>query len=264
VGDEEGDYIFNPETLEFEYIGPNQGDYVHTTNTEYFSEPPLNDQEVQMTIAYDETTNGMNGVVTYNKNSAIHTGSQTLNNYNVKANKIVTFNALDGGRMTSEENMLLDNVGKSVNVVAENGDALSTLCPFAPASIGNCTPAFCNIIQSGSKVDVYIGSFVTSAQGRSVGTDSGLDVWPPLPIVDGPPVELDYSIRLGGVGTGNAALGSAMAYIKAHKLEGSRECPSGFLGAGQDVTYNEVTSATGSIMQFQKIINYQSGFKLTG
>ena len=55
-----------------------------------------------------------------------------------------------------------------------------------------------------------------------------------------------------------------MAYFKAHKLEGARECPSGFLGAAQEITYNEATSASGSIRQFQKIINYQSGFSLTG
>jgi hypothetical protein len=232
----------------------------------YSNEPPLNDQEVQMTIAYDETTNAVNGVVTYNKNSAIHTGSQTLGNYNVKENKIVTFKALDGGKMTSEENMLLDNVGKAINVLdPETGEILpSTLCPFAPATIGNCTPAFCNIAQTGSRVEVYVGSLVTNAQSRSVGTDSGADMWPPLPIVDGPPVEMDYSIRLTGVRTGSTADGSAMAYFKAHKLEGSRVCPSGSLGAGQEITYNEVSSASGSITQFQKIINYKSGFKLTG
>jgi hypothetical protein len=62
----------------------------------------------------------------------------------------------------------------------------------------------------------------------------------------------------------SAADGSVMAYFKAHKLEGSRVCPSGSLGAGQEITYNEVSSASGSITQFQKITNYQSGFKLTG
>ncbi len=100
-----------------------------------------------MTIAYDETTNAVNGVVTYNKNSAIHTGTQTLGNYNVKNNKIVTFNALDAGRMTSEENMLLDNVGKSTNIRdPETGATLSvhgmSICH--PTAIGNCAPAFCN------------------------------------------------------------------------------------------------------------------------
>jgi hypothetical protein len=232
----------------------------------YSSEPPLNTGEVQMTIAYDETTNAVNGIVTYNKNSAIHTGAQTLNSYNVKNSKIVTFSALDGGKMVSEENMLLDNVGKSTNIRdSDTGEILpSTVCPFAPAAIGNCAPAFCNIAQTGSKVDVYVASLVTNAQSRSVGQDSGADMWPPLPIVDGPPVEMDYSIRLTGVGTGNAAEGSAMAYFKAHKIEGSRECPSGFRGFGQDITYDETSSASGSITQFQKIINYQSGYKLTG
>jgi len=233
--------------------------------TQIDNEPPLNPAgEVQMVNSYMENTVAMSGQTNYIKSTGLITSPQPISKFNVKAEKIVSFTALNGGRMTSEEDMLLDNVGKSVNVIAGNGDVLSTLCPFAPSSIGNCTPAFCNIIQSGSRVEVYTGSLVTNAQSRSVAQDTGLDTWPPLPIVDGPPVQMDYSIRVGGVGTGNTAEGSAMAYLKAHKLEGSRECPTGFLGAGQDLTYNEVTSATGSIAQFQKFINYQSGFKLTG
>lgn len=218
-----------------------------------------------MTIAYDENTNAVNGVVTYYKDSKVHTGTQTLGNFNVNNNKIMTFDALDAGRMTSEENMLLYNVGKSIKIRDPETGSLypSTSCPFAIEAIGNCAPPFWTIAQTGSKVDVYIASLSTNAQSRSVGSmKEGEDYWPPVPIVDGPPVEMDYRINLVGLGTGNAAEGSATAYFKAHKLEGSRECPSGFTGAGQEITYNEVTTASGSIMKFQKIMNYQSGFKL--
>ena len=244
-------------------LGPGNGDFILriTTPAEYSNEPPLNGQEVQMAMAYDETTNALNGVVSYNKNSALHTGTQTLNNYNLKTGKTVTFTALDGGKMTSAENLMLDNVGKSINIIAVPG---ATTCPFAQGAIGNCTPAFCNIAQAGSLVDIYVGSLVTNTQSRTVGKDSGQDAWPPLPIVDGPPVEMNYGVRLSGYNSGEAAEGDAMAYFKAHKLEGARECPSGFLGAAQEITYNEVSSATGSIRQFQKIINYRSGMSLTG
>ena len=124
-----------------------------------------------MAITYDETTNAVNGAVTYNKNSAIHTGSQAIGNYNVKNDKIVTFNALDTGRMTSEENMLLDNVGTSTSIRdPETGEILpSTICPFAPDGIGNCAPAFCIIAETGSRVDVHVASLATNAQARSVG-----------------------------------------------------------------------------------------------
>lgn len=265
VGPEQGDYIYENE--EFVYVGPNNGEFILVSEVEILPEPPLSNGEVQMTIAYDETTNALNGEVTYIKNSALHTGGQTIGNYNTKNSKTVTFQALDGGKMTSEENMMLDNVGKSVNVRAPNGDLFpATGCPFSPYVIGNCTPAFCNIVQTGSKVDVYVGSLVTSAQSRSVGSmGSGLDeYWPPIPVVDGPPVEMDYSIRLGGVGAANAAEGSAMAYLKAHTLEGAKECPSGFLGAAQEMSYSEVTAASGSMQQFQKVMNYQSGMNLVG
>ena len=101
--------------------------------------------------------------------------------------------------------------------------------------------------------------------GVSESSASGDDeFWPPLPIVDGPPVEMDYRINLIGLRAGNAAEGSAMAYFKTHKLEGGRECPSGFSGAAQEITYSEVTTASGSIRQFQKITNYQSGMSQSG
>jgi hypothetical protein len=235
----------------------------------YTNEPPLNDWgEVQMAITYSENTNAVNGVVTYNKGSTIHTGTQTLDNFNVKNDKIVTFKGLDTGRMTSEENILLDNVGTSTSIRdSETGAILpSTICPYAPNAIGNCAPSFCNIALTGSKVDVSVASLATDAKIRSVGSSASGDdeFWPPLPVVDGPPVELDYSINLVGVGTGNNAEGSAMGYFKAHKAEGGRECPSGFAGAAQEITYNEVSSASGSISRFQKIMNYQSGYSHTG
>ena len=214
-----------------------------------------------MAMTYDETTTAVNGIVSYNKNSVINTGSQTLNNYNVKNGKTVTFSGQEGGKLASQENMLVDNVGKSISIIAPNA---ATVCPFAQGAIGNCTPSFCTIAQTGSEVEVYTASFVTNAQLRTVGKDSGIETWPPLPIVDGPPVEMNYRINVGGLRSSDAAAGSAMAYFKAHKYEGAKECPSGFLGAAQELTYSEVSSASGSIRQFQKIINYQSGMNLVG
>jgi hypothetical protein len=223
-------------------------------------EPPLNPAgEVQMVNNYMENTVAMSGKTVYIKSTGVVTSPQASSKFNVKADKTVSFMALDGGKLVSDEEMMLDNVGRSLSLTSQTMG-----CPFSKDALGNCVPAFCNIVLAGSKVDISHGSFITGTESRSVAKDSGMDRWPPLPQVDGPPVEMKYGINLAGLGSSDAAEGSAMAFFKAHKLEGPKECPSGIHGAAQEITYNEVSSASGSIMKFQKIINYQSGISLSG
>ena len=93
--------------------------------------------------------------------------------------------------------------------------------------------------------------------------DSGMDSWPRHPRIDGPPVELGYSVSLTGIGA-DPAVGIASAYIKAHKQEGGSECPGGAGGKAQDIVYNDVSTASGYIQRFHKAMNYQSGFSLSG
>ena len=227
--------------------------------TQVDNEPPLNPAgEVQMVSHYNEYTVAMNGKTTYIKNTGVVTSPQLSNKYNVMANKIVTFKGQDSGQMVSEENTLQENVGNSMTLVSQ-----TTLCPFTKAAIGNCAPPSCNIVAAGSRVEILDGSFVTSAGLRSVAEDSGMDRWPPQPRKDGPPVELGYSISVKGIDV-DPAVGIASAYIKAHKQEGGAECPSGAGGKAQDIVYSEVSTANGYIQQFHKVMNYQSGFSLSG
>ena len=160
-----------------------------------------------------------------------------------------------------------------------------------------CIRDSCNIVQSGSRYDLNVGSVVTTANDRFVGSDATL------------PVVLNYAINVkpytvAGQGT-SPAMGSVSAYIKASIKEGrngynydggcwsigdhdasdykfamptsedgaiswpdiyevieddpANVTPSGPAGT---LTYSESSSASGIITSFSKVITYQSGKSL--
>ena len=112
--------------------------------------------------------------------------------------------------------------------------------------IGEDFPAFCNIIEVGSDVDVTLASLTTAADERHVMASSD------------PAVEVDYSIKMTGFGD-VPAMGSADAYINAH-IQEARTGEDDALKA-EDVAYSEYSSAAGDITLFQKVIGYQSGVR---
>ena len=69
----------------------------------------------------------------------------------------------DGGNVVGSENLLIDGAG--MNTTASD----RMLCPFAAAT-GDVIPAYCNIVQAGSKYDLTVGSVTTNANDRFVGT----------------------------------------------------------------------------------------------
>jgi hypothetical protein len=212
--------------------------------------------QVLYTVAYDEATAALNGAVSYNKGLSINTGNQVATQSNVKADKIVTFDAADGGKMTSSEDLLVDGAGQF------GSTASKMLCPFA-ASTSTFIPPFCNIVQTGSSVDLTSGRLVTSSHERTVAATSD------------PGVEAGHDISVTGIGNG-VALGSADAYIKVHVQEGRITSPTyvWITGEGpdllaqqyqvqksEDLEYSEFTSASPVIAKFIKSMDYKSGPK---
>ena len=111
--------------------------------------------------------------------------------------------------------------------------------------------AYCNIIQAGSKFDLTVGSVTTGANDRFIGTDATN------------PVVLNYNINVKPYGTSQGqipAIGSAMAYVKAH----IQEARGWNVTRNEDLTYSEISSAQGTITAFNKDIAYQSGKSLLG
>jgi hypothetical protein len=199
--------------------------------------------QVQYTTAYDANIVAQAGHTSFVKSMNIDTRNKIIGQSNIKADTALTFIATaDGGNVVGSENIMLDGAGNATTA------ADKMLCPFASAG-GNVIPAYCNIIQAGSKYDLTVGSVTTSANDKFVGSDATI------------PVVLNYAINVKpytASGTQVPAIGSAMAYIKAHIQEGNNFNTT----KAEDLTYSETSSANGYIYSFNKVIAYQSGKSL--
>ena len=175
------------------------------------------------------------------------------NLYNVQPSKVVDFIRTDTGRMTSDENTVIEGAGTAF------GDSQIMICPFA-GGLANYNPGFCNIVQEGSSVDLTLGSLTTITQQRYI-MEKGGSVPLDMPISD-PGVESDYSMKLTGFGD-VPAMGSAEAYIDVHVQEARSYNYEDYLKA-EDLVYSETTTSSGDITIFQKVMGYNSKITAPG
>ena len=83
-----------------------------TLSNNVMNNPPLADQEVQYTTAYDANTVAQAGSTTFVKTMVIDTRNKVISQSNVKADTAVTFIATaDGGNIVGSENIMLDGAG---------------------------------------------------------------------------------------------------------------------------------------------------------
>ncbi|MDD1718575.1 MAG: hypothetical protein LUQ25_00815, partial [Methanoregulaceae archaeon] len=134
------------------------------------------------------------------------------------------------------------------------------LCPFGTAA-GPFFPPFCNVVMSGSKVDVSLASVSTSASERFVAATADV------------PVVQAYSISGKGVTSseGSAdAIGSMSAFMTAHLQDGrvlNLTEVDGFPDIeyrpvkAEDISYSNSVSASGIIKAFGQSYTYQSGIR---
>ena len=204
---------------------------------------PLKDQQVQYTTGYNSAYSGVSGQTTFVKSMAVGTGNKIADGSNVAAHTDIQFIAIDTGRATNSEDILLDGVANATTTA----DAI--LCPFATATSA-VIPPYCNIVQAGSSFDSTLTSTVTNANDRFVGTDSTF------------PVTLNYNVASKGItlsdGTSSPMIGSASAYLKVHVQEARNTSTT----KSEDVVYSETSTASGLINSFAKSVSYQSGFNL--
>jgi hypothetical protein len=224
--------------------------------------PPLQSEEVQYTTGYNDQIMAVSGQSVFAKSMAVSTGNKVADQSNIKADTSLQYIAIDTGRATRSEDLLLDGVSQGTNT------ANAILCPFANA-ISPVIPAYCNIEQAGSSIDTTLTSVVTHADDRFVGTDSTF------------PVVLDYQINAQGItlsdGTSSPMIGSVSAYLKLHVQE-ARNNSYAYATNGhgspqlipivlnpvksEDLVYSEMSSASGLVSKFSKSMSYQSGFNL--
>jgi hypothetical protein len=223
--------------------------------------PPLRDQEVQYTTGYNDQMMAISGQSAFAKTMAVSTGNKIPDQSNIKADTSLQYIAIDTGRATRTEDILLDGAAQATNTAGQ------ILCPFA-TSVSPVIPAYCNIEQAGSSIDTSLTSVVTHADDRFVGTDSTF------------PVVLNYNINAQGItlsdGTSSPMIGSVSAYLKVHVQE-ARNTTMGIGTNGgnindvpitlnpqksEDLVYSETSSASGLVSKFSKSMSYQSGFNL--
>jgi len=204
---------------------------------------PLTASKVQYTTGYNQQYSGVSGQTTFVKTFAVGTGNKIADQSNVAAHTDVQFIAIDTGRATFAEDILLDGVANST----QTNEAI--LCPFATA-VSTVIPPYCNIVQAGSAFDTTLTSTVTNANDRFVGTDSTF------------PVVLNYNIAAKGItlsdGTSSPMIGSASAYLKVHIQEARNDTPT----KSEDLVYSETSTASGLINSFAKGFAFQGGFNL--
>ncbi|MCU0629621.1 MAG: hypothetical protein MUF37_00490 [Methanoregulaceae archaeon] len=213
--------------------------------------------QVLYTTAYDANIVAQAGQISFIKTLGVNTGNKALGQSNIDTQTGITFIAADdGGNVVGTENLMLDGAGMY------DLTANKMLCPFGSQS-SLFIPPFCNIVQTGSKYDLTVGSITTDANNRFVGDDATI------------PVVQNYAINIKpyGISEGQIpAMGSAMAYMKVHTQEGrliyaysfSQEPEANVykLVKSQDITYSESSSALGVISSFAKSLSYNSGTSL--
>jgi hypothetical protein len=206
----------------------------------------LHENQVQYTTAYDANIVAQGGKTSFIKQMTIDTRNKVTSQSNIKAQTGLTFAATgDGGNVVGSENLLIDGAG-DLTYARER-----MLCPFVVSNT-SIIPAFCNIVQAGSKYDLTVGSVTTNADDRFVGT-SATD-----------PVVLNYAINVKPYGTTQGqipSIGAASAYIKAHLQEArgwDENLPVGGMNKSEDLTYSETSSAQGTISTFSKEMGYSS------
>jgi len=215
-------------------------------NADGVNAPPLEFGEKQSTNVYTESTDAKNGVnIEYSKTFNADTGNKVLGTWNLATHRSIQYetNTAKDGRMTSSEKIVMDVAGATGNSDTEY------LCPFAEAK-SEYTPAFCNIVQMGSNMDVTYVNVVTDAAKRDIQAVSDF------------PLEAQYSINAKGVLIETAgglvqqpATGSISAFMDVHTQEarGDGTLPEA------DFVYKESTAASGYINSFVKSMYYQDG-----
>jgi hypothetical protein len=197
--------------------------------------------EVQYTTGYNQNVAAVSGLTQFNKAFSVDTANKIADASNVKVGTNVQFIAVDTGRMTFSEDILLDGVGNA----SETAGAM--LCPFGPAG-SEFIPVFCNIVQMGSSMDVTLVSAETAASDRFVAATA-----------DTPNV-VTYSIAAKGLtvdSTTVPAIGTVSAFMKAHIMEARGDSAD----KSEDLTYSETSTASGLINSFSKSMSYMDGMR---
>ncbi len=157
--------------------------YAEAQNTGGIHNGALDPGQVQYTTVYDASIVAQAGHTSFAKSMSLDTRNKVIGQSNLNAQTALTYLATaDGGNVVGWENLMIDGAGNTTSA----SDRM--LCPFSSQPV-DLIPAYCNIVQAGSKYDLTVGSVTTNANDRFVGNDATN------------PVVLNYAINVKPYGT---------------------------------------------------------------
>jgi len=217
----------------------------------------LNDPVLYSSTYTEDTYSNGIGLIAYDKNMDVETSAQLAGQWNIEAEKQLSFLGIDGVRVYSDESIMVDGVANCTYPV---GDKM--LCVFAGQQIGQVSgvfPAFCNYASAGSTVDMTVANVRTTSMDRFIVPSSDTSV------------ELEHDILVTELVDGLPSMGTVSAYMDVLIMEargvsavieeqgqGEYEVISVDSPLMERIEFNEQTSVTGDITVFDKQMNYNS------
>ena len=208
--------------------------------------PPLEILATVYSSSYTEETysNGL-GLIAYDKNMDVETSEQLSGQWNIEAEKQIEFVGVDGARVYSDENIMVDGIGEFSEIDEED-----MLCIFAyDFPYDWVFPAFCNYAEAGSTVDMTVANVRTNSMDRFINPTSDTSV------------ELEHDILVTELIDGLPSSGTASAHMDVLIMEASVLTGELISPLAEQIEFSEVSTITGDISVFDKQMNYDS--KLT-
>jgi hypothetical protein len=203
--------------------------------------PPLGSGVLYQTVYTEDTQNSEYGYLSYDKDLDVGTGNKLNGQYNVQAVKQVTYLGIDASSIITTDYMMLDGVGENYGAIGNN-----MLCPFGS---DNQAPTFCNIVETGSSMNLKVANLNTQMGERFImkSADPGIQIY--------------NNVGVGSYAADVPSKGSVSAFIQGSVREGGRDVgDESAENLYMTMTFKDSTAFSGDISSFAKSMGYTSKF----
>jgi len=196
------------------------------------------------TVYTEDTQNAEYGYISYDKDLDVSTANKLLGQYNVQAVKQITYLGIDASSVVSTDYMMLDGAGERYGKFDQ-----ALICPFASH---NEMPSFCNVVETGSSVNLKVANMNTQMGERFITKTSD------------PGTMIYNNVAVGSYAADVPSKGSVSAFIQGSIKEGgpdgdgSRRMAIDRTDLAETMTFKDSTSFAGDITSFGKSMSYTS------
>jgi hypothetical protein len=223
-------------SVELKIINSDGDDLTDTLPLEHFT--------LYSTVYTEDTQNSEMGYISYDKDLDVSTANKLNGQYNVQAVKQITYLGIDASSVVSNDYMMLDGAGERYGKFDQ-----ALMCPF---STDNEMPSFCNIVETGSSVNLKVANMNTQMGERFI-----------MKTAD-PGVQIYNNVAVGAYDASLPSKGSVSAFIQGSIKEGGpdgdgpRRTSIDRTDLAETVSFKDVTSFSGDITSFGKSMAYTS------